>query len=321
MCRGESEEFVRAFDFLQSYLNELVLKPPGYALLSRYLTKEGREYGRALKVLNTYVRTMVREAQAKAERMQEGGEGSSGEEEEEEDRGAIDGTRGGSDLLSLFLARGEQRRGSREEEESYLRDVVVNMTIAGRDTTAYALAWALHLLSLHPHIQDTAAQEAIAAGASNLDVPMDSASIDTCLPYLDAIWTEVLRLYPSVPKNPKMALVDDILPDGTPIPQGAYVMYAPWVMGRLTQLWGHSAEAFDPERHLLRQPSSSPFSSFSDGPVEGEGASGKGPILRSTRPSAMLWPAFQAGPRTCLGQRLAYMEAKALLARLLATFR
>jgi cytochrome P450 len=268
--RGESADFVTSFDYIQSFLNDLVLKPPGYAFYCRHFTPEGKRYAQCLDTLNTYVRRMV--ATAKDETTPE----------ELAARG---------DMLALFMTRTDS--DGKPFSVEYLRDIVVNMTIAGRDTTAYALAWTLWLLANHPDVQAKARTEAQAAYVKAKDQGTDLSyeAIDS-LAYLDAVFTEVLRLYPSVPKNPKCVCRDDVLPDGTPVRAGSYVMYIPYVMARLPELWGPDPEKFDPERHLQGR----------------------------HRPSPYLWPAFQAGPRTCLGQKLAYMEAKAVLCALLANF-
>jgi len=269
--RGESEDFVTSFDYIQSFLNDLVLKPPGYAFYCRQFTPEGKKYSECLATLNSYVQSMVETARRETT------------PEELAARG---------DLLALFLTRTDTHGNPFSLE--YLRDIVVNMTIAGRDTTAYALAWTLWLLAIHPDVQDKARAEAQAAfaKAGSQGEELSYEAIDS-LTYLDAIFTEVLRLYPSVPKNPKCAYRDDVLPDGTPIRAGSYVMYVPYVMARLPNLWGPRPENFDPERHLQGR----------------------------LRPSPYLWPAFQAGPRICLGQKLAYMEAKAILCSLLVRFK
>lgn len=95
---------------------------------------------------------------------------------------------------------------------------------------------------------------------------------------------EVLRLHPSVPNNQKYALNDDIWPDGTEIKKGDYVIWCPWAQGRSEKVWGADAKAFKPERWITQA---------------GE--------LR--RESQGQWPAFHAGPRVCLGQNLATLEA------------
>ena len=61
---------------------------------------------------------------------------------------------------------------------------------------------------------------------------------------------ETLRLHTPVPKDPKRARHADTLPDGTRVPAGAHVMYAPWVMGRLETIWGADAREWKPERFV-----------------------------------------------------------------------
>lgn len=86
----------------------------------------------------------------------------------------------------------------------------------------------------------------------------------------------MLRLHPSVPANQKYALNDDVWPDGTNIKKGDYIVWDPWAQGRSEKVWGPDAKQFKPERWIT---------------PEGE--------LR--RESQGQWPAFHAGPRTCLG--------------------
>ena len=69
-------------------------------------------------------------------------------------------------------------------------------------------------------------------------------------PYLHAVVHETLRLYPSVPMELKMAVNDDILPDGTFVPAGSCVSFSPYMLGRSRGLWGPDAADFKPGRWL-----------------------------------------------------------------------
>merc|ERR1719235_308093 len=100
---------------------------------------------------------------------------------------------------------------------------------------------------------------------------------------------ETLRLYPSVPLNGKVALNDDTLPDGTFIPKATSVAFDIFSMGRDCSLWGDDAETFRPERWLEMSKAPGPFEHM----------------------------VFNAGPRECLGKRLAMVEMKTCLAMLL----
>lgn len=107
---------------------------------------------------------------------------------------------------------------------------------------------------------------------------------------------EVLRQYPSVPLNQKYALNDDVWPDGTHIRKGDYILWSPWSQGRNEKVWGADAKQFRPERWIT---------------PEGD--------LR--RESQGQWPAFHAGPRTCLGQHLATLEALVAIVFLLKRYK
>lgn len=115
-------------------------------------------------------------------------------------------------------------------------------------------------------------------------------SCETCRFY------EVLRLYPSVPSNVKVALEDDILPDGTPMRKGDTFTWSPYSQGRSTRVWGPDAKSFRPERW-----------------IDEEGN------VRRENPGQ--WPAFHAGPRVCLGQNLATLEALVAIVFLLKRYK
>ena len=140
--------------------------------------------------------------------------------------------------------------------------------------------------------------------------------------YLMAVIEETLRLHPPVPKDMKVASKKDVLPDGTFVPAGYWVVYAIWATQRDKQIWGADAEEFRPERWLAR------------GEIGGRGAEnveqsksgntgrqetgGKRKLaLKMPRPSQFEFPVFNAGPRLCLGLRMAYIEAQIVLVELL----
>jgi len=112
------------------------------------------------------------------------------------------------------------------------------------------------------------------------------------LRYTKAVLDEGLRLHPSVPLDGKVTLKSDVWPDGTVVPGGCIVQLAPYSQGRCEALWGSDAGVFRPERWLER----------------------KG------MPSSFEYVVFLAGPRECLGRRLAEMEMVALLATLVPHF-
>lgn len=97
---------------------------------------------------------------------------------------------------------------------------------------------------------------------------------------------EVLRLYPSVPVNTKVALEDDIWPDGTQVKKGDTIVWSTYALGRSTKVWGPDAKEFKPERWIT-------------------------PNGELRRESQGQFPAFHVGPRVCLGKFwlvLSYMQ-------------
>ncbi|KAG2223721.1 hypothetical protein INT45_003445 [Circinella minor] len=200
------------------------------------------------------------------------------------------------DLLSRFMnAKNEHNQPLSNEE---LRDTVLNFIIAGRDTTAQALSWCFYNLMLHPRVEAKLLEEItnnIPEDESLLDAPAFYEVIKK-MKYAHAVFYEVLRLHPSVPTNVKVALDEDVLPDGTPIHKGDSITWSPYCMGRSEKIWGPDARSFRPERWL----------------------SENGELKRE---SAGQWPAFHAGPRVCLGQNLATLEALIAIVMLLKRYK
>ncbi|KAI9084545.1 hypothetical protein K1719_033533 [Acacia pycnantha] len=198
------------------------------------------------------------------------------------------------DILSRFLQ-------TDEFELTYLRDIILNFVIAGRDTTAATLSWFIYVLCKHPAVQEKVAQE-VKEAMSKTKIT-SSKEFMSCLTdealekmnYLHAAITETLRLYPAVPVDPKMCFSDDTLPDGFRVNKGDTVAYQPYAMGRMKFLWGDDAEEFRPERWLDENNIFKPESPFK-------------------------FTAFQAGPRICLGKEFAYRQMKIFSAILLGCF-
>jgi cytochrome P450 len=137
-------------------------------------------------------------------------------------------------------------------------------------------------------VQQRARDEIKAAIASPEDLTYDVLSK---LRYLECVCLETLRLHPSVPKEAKYCVKDDVLPDGFKAHAGDSVCFFPWVMGRSAELWGEDCLEFKPDR-----------------------------FLGALKPSPFVFTAFQAGPRACLGQAMALVEAQFVLARVYGAF-
>ncbi|KAG0278085.1 Protein kinase alk2 [Linnemannia exigua] len=192
------------------------------------------------------------------------------------------------DLLQLCMDMdGEDGRPLSDE---MLKDLILNFIIAGRDTTAQALSWMFYLL--HRSQSDPKIMQRLVKEVD--DVLMGQApTYDSCknLKYAKACLYESLRIYPSVPGNMKVAVQDDVWPDGTKIYKGEFISWNTWTMGRSTALWGLDAREYNPDRWMT------------------------GEHIPSHK-----FPAFHVGPRTCLGQQFATVEAITVMAILLQRF-
>ncbi|XP_008803291.2 cytochrome P450 704C1-like [Phoenix dactylifera] len=203
------------------------------------------------------------------------------------------------DILLRFLE--ESRRDPQNMSYQYLRDIVLNFLIAGKDTTAGTLSWFFYMLCKNPSIQEKISQEVKEVTEANEDANFDEFAkciTDESLNkmhYLHASLSETLRLYPAVPLDNKVCFSDDILPNGFNVRKGDVVFYQPYAMGRMEYLWGKDAECFRPERWL-----------DDNGTFQAE--------------SPYKFTAFQAGPRICLGKEFAYRQMKIFAAVLLRFF-
>jgi cytochrome P450 len=215
-------------------------------------------------------------------------------------KGAVDpDDKAAKDIISLFLDDLNKAENVDEScfDPSYLRDIVVNFIIAGRDTTAQALSWFFYCLSRNAQVE-TKIREELAAKLPQLQNGQCSPSMDDVseLTYVEAALRETLRLYPSVPIVSKEAVHDAVLSDGTFIAAGSMAALPMYALGRMPHVWGPDAAEFKPERWI-------------------DSATGK-----LTSVSAFKFVAFNAGPRLCLGKNLAMLEMKLIVASLLSKY-
>jgi cytochrome P450 len=191
-----------------------------------------------------------------------------------------------ADLLSLLLAaRDEDGTGMNERQ---LRDEVVTLFLAGHETTAIALSWMWYLLSRHPESRRALEAEIDAV----LGERAPSAADLPRLPYTEAVVMESMRLYPPAYVLGREA-VEPLEIGGYPVTRGTTVYLSPWVLHRDPRYFD-SPEAFRPERWL-------------------EG-------LAKRLPRYAYIP-FGGGPRLCIGQPFAMMEAVLITAAVARRFR
>lgn len=178
-----------------------------------------------------------------------------------------------------------------------VRSQLLNIFLAGRDTTAGLLGWTFWCLARDPRAYDKLRASIVESfGASEKEDTITFAGLKSCT-YLQHVMNEVLRLYPSVPFNERQATKDTTLPrgggpDGSApvyITKHQTVSYSVFVMHRRKDLWGPDADDFNPDRWLGRK-------------VGWE------------------YLPFNGGPRICLGQQFALTEAGYVIARMVQRF-
>lgn len=165
-------------------------------------------------------------------------------------------------------------------------DNAMTFFVAGHETTANGLAWALYLLSEDRQAQTWAREEARAAWAA---AGGDPTGVLARLPYLKMVWEETLRLYPPVQRIDREALDDDEL-CGHRVRKGEIVTIWPWVLHRHRTLWDEP-DLFNPENF--------------------------DPEAKAGRHRYQYLP-FGAGPRICIGMGFAQAEALIVLSRWLS---
>ncbi|MFE1319018.1 cytochrome P450 [Kitasatospora phosalacinea] len=190
------------------------------------------------------------------------------------------------DMITL-LTRARDEDGSRLDPEA-VRDQVLIFLLAGHETTATALTFALHLLARHPEAQERARAEVDLALDGR---PAAAADLDR-LPYLTRVFKEAMRLYPSVAIMGRRAVAEAEI-DGYAIPAGADVYVSPYVTHRHPAYW-QDPDAFDPDRFT--------------------------PAAEADRPRYAWFP-FGGGPRACIGQYFSMLEGVVGLATLLQRHR
>ncbi len=137
---------------------------------------------------------------------------------------------GGRDVLSLLLAARDPDTGAPMPDRQ-VRDEAMTLLLAGHETTANALAWALHLLATHPEAQVRAGEDE---------------------PYLRAVWQEALRLFPPAWLQTRRLTEPDVV-CGQRLPAGSMLVFSPWVVHRDPRWWPEP-DAFRPERWLDPSP-------------------------------------------------------------------
>lgn len=189
------------------------------------------------------------------------------------------------DLLSTLLAATDDEGAKMSQEQ--LRHEMLTLFIAGHETTANALAWTFYLLAKNPAVMDKLAAEIDRVLGGRLPTVADLSH----MPYLEMVLKESMRLYP-----PAWIIGRRVLKafeiGGYTLPVGSAVIAMPYVAHHDPRYFP-DPERFDPERFT--------------------------PEREAALPRYAYIP-FGAGPRVCIGNGFAMMEAQLILATVLGRY-
>ena len=199
----------------------------------------------------------------------------------------IDAGTAPDDLATKIMTTADPVTGARFDTAEMVDQVAI-FFLAGHETSASALAWALLMLAMHPEAQARVAAEADAV----LPAEMPDFAVLSRLKFTRAVFRETLRLYPPVPMMVREAAQPERFRDRD-VPKGAQVVLSPWHLHRHERLW-ENPDAFDPARWLGTE------------------------RCEATREAYI---PFSAGSRVCTGAGFAMAEGVLLLALLARAFR
>jgi cytochrome P450 len=171
-----------------------------------------------------------------------------------------------------------------------LRDEVMTIFLAGHETTANALTWALFLISQHQEVESKIMDEiaSVTETEKNNHKIIEFEDLPK-LKYTEMVLMESMRLYPPLWAIGRQAIKDYVLDDKYVIPSGSVIIMSQYLMHRDIRYFSHP-ERFYPERWS--------------------------PKFRASIPRFIYFP-FGGGPRSCIGEPLAWIEGVIILATIL----
>ncbi len=198
------------------------------------------------------------------------------------------GERGGPrDVLNALLEARDPATGEPFSFDELVRHLLV-IFIAGHETTASTLAWAIYMLACRPDVQERVHAEAVEAMGDRAPVHADMRKLKLARD----VMREALRLYPPVGFYIREATKEGEF-RGKPVCPGANVVVSSWTIQRHREMWERPDE-FDPDRFQT-------------------------PSAKASLKCAYL--PFSKGPRVCLGANFAMQESTLVIASLARSFR
>ncbi len=192
----------------------------------------------------------------------------------------------GDDLLGMLI-EAEDESGRMDDRQ--VRDEALTLLLAGHETTANALTFALWLVAKHTDVQERMTAEVASVCGERLPAAMDFPR----LKYVEMVFAECMRLYPPAWVVARTAAESYMMRTGEFIPRGSHLICSQLVVHH-DQRWWPDPMRFDPER-------------FTD-------------AAKASRPKMAYFP-FGGGTRFCIGDRFAWMEGVLILATVLRRWR
>jgi cytochrome P450 len=192
-----------------------------------------------------------------------------------------------NDLLARLLAARDEESGAGMSDRQ-LRDEMMTLFLAGHETTANALTWTIYLLSQHPDVGERLGLELDTVLGGRAPTSADLPK----LTYTEMVVRESMRLYPPAPGFAREP-VEDVTIGGYAVPKGSLISILTTVLHRDERFFP-DPERFDPDR-------------FAAGWMD--------------RIPRYAYLPFGGGPRVCIGNGFAMMEARLILATLAQRYR
>ncbi|KAF5337344.1 hypothetical protein D9611_002957 [Ephemerocybe angulata] len=172
------------------------------------------------------------------------------------------------------------------DDPKVLRDETLNILLAGRDTTANSITYAIYMLAQNPDVLQRLRQEVLEkVGESRRPTFEDMKDMKYLRAVINGTTSNRPVVFPGKNGSPPYY-----------IPAGTKTGYSVFLMHRRKDLWGPDADKFDPDRFLDDR------------------------VKTYLTPNPFIFLPFNAGPRICLGQQFAYHETSFFLIRLLQRF-
>ncbi|KAL1556057.1 alkane hydroxylase MAH1-like [Salvia divinorum] len=189
----------------------------------------------------------------------------------------------------------ETKMDSSTSRRDFLKDTALNLMFAGRDTTSTCLTWLFWLVAQNPTSERKILEEMEAELALEKKWRSFTAEESHKLVYLHAALCESLRLFPPVALEHKAPVQPDILPSGHRLPRNGKLIISFYSVGRNERVWGKDCLEFKPERWIC-------------------------PSGRIKHEPSYKFPAFNAGPRTCVGKDMAFLQMKMVAAAIIYNY-